>query len=138
LSYSPEEIRAAGLDRFEVFLFEVWAFLQLPDPTPLQRDIGKRLQYGPERQIIEAFRGVGKSWITVAFVLWCLFLNPEAKIMVVSASESLASDFSKFCFQLINGMPLLQHLRPRPGQKESSEKFDVGPAHPSKDPPLRA
>jgi hypothetical protein len=85
-----------------------------------------------------AFRGVGKSWITVAYVLWRLMLNPQLKIEVVSANESLAQDFTKFCFQLIHGMPMLQHLAPREDQRKSSEKFDVGPATPSKDPSVKS
>jgi hypothetical protein len=138
LAYTKEEIRAAGLHDFRVFLFHVWVYLQLPKPTPVQNDIAKYLQRGPNRRIIQAFRGVGKSWITVAYVLWRLFLDPDEKIMVVSANESLAHDFVKFCFQLINGMPLLQHLAPRPGQRASSEKFDVGPSKASKDPILKS
>ena len=138
MAYTKEEIRAAGLHDFRVFLFHVWVYLQLPKPTPVQNDIAKYLQRGPNRRIIQAFRGVGKSWITVAYVLWRLFLDPDEKIMVVSANESLAHDFVKFCFQLINGMPLLQHLAPRPGQRASSEKFDVGPSKASKDPSLKS
>lgn len=133
MSYTEEEIKAAGLDDFRVFLRQVWDFLGLPPPTPVQNDIAYRLQHGPRRQIIQAFRGVGKSWITVAFVLWLLFLNPNLKIMVVSASSGLANDFSKFCRSLIDGMPMLQHLRPRPNQTDTAILFDVGPAGLSKD-----
>jgi hypothetical protein len=133
-----KELEDAGLTDFRVFLYEVWTYLNLPDPTPVQLDIGKRLQQGERRQIIQAFRGVGKSWITVAFVLWCLLLNPDLKIMVVSASQDLADDFSKFCKQLIHGMPLLQHLAPKAGQRDSGIKFDVGPASESKDPSVKS
>lgn len=111
----------------------MWAFLGLPKPTPLQLDIAYNLQHAPDRFILEAFRGVGKSWITVAFVLWNLFLDPQKKIMVVSASQKNADDFSTFCKQLIHGMPLLQHLKALPNQRDSNVAFDVGPASPSKD-----
>ena len=136
--YTKEEIEAAGLDDFRVFLRQVWDFLGLPPPTPVQNDIAWHLQHGDRRLVIEAFRGVGKSWITVAYVLWCLFLDPQEKIMVVSASQELADNFSKFCKQLIREMPLLQHLAPRQGQRDSAISFDVGPATPSKDPRSRA
>jgi len=116
----------------------VWAYLGLPDPTPVQLDIAYNLQHAERRFILQAFRGVGKSWITVAFVLWNLLLNPNMKIMVVSAGQQLADDFSKFCKQLINGMPLLQHLKPRDGQRDSAISFDVGPATPSKDPSVKS
>lgn len=138
MSYTAEEIKSAGLDDFRVFLAQVWDFLGLPAPTPVQYDIARWLQHGPKRQVLSAFRGVGKSWITAAFVLWVLFLNPEKKIMVVSANQQLADDFSKFCKQLIHGMPLLQHLAPRGDQRDSAISFDVGPSTPSKDPSLKS
>lgn len=121
-----------------MFLCEVWAFLNLPKPTPVQLDMAYNLQHAPRRFVIQAFRGVGKSWILVAFCLWHLFLDPQKKIMVVSASQNLADDFSRFCKQLINGMPLLQHLRPNGDQKDSGIAFEVGPALPSKDPSLKS
>lgn len=96
------------------------------------------LQHSPRRFVIQAFRGVGKSWILVAFILWHLFLDPQKKIMVVSASQQLADDFSRFAKQLIEGMPLLQHLKPRLGQRDSSISFDVGPALSSKDPSVKS
>jgi hypothetical protein len=136
--YSAEEIKAAGLDDFRVFLRQVWDYLALPAPTPVQNSIARYLQYGPRRRMIQGFRGVGKSWITVAFVLWNLLLDPDKKIMVVSANESTASDFTDFCFQLIEGMEILQHLAPRANQRRSKDKFDVGPARESKDPSVKS
>lgn len=136
--YTKEEIEAAGLDDFRVFLRQVWDYLTLPAPTPVQNAIAWLLQHGPRRLILCAFRGVGKSWITVAFVLWLLLLDPQLKILVVSANQQLADDFSKFCKQLIHGMPMLQHLAPREGQRDSAISFDVGPATPSKDPSVKS
>jgi hypothetical protein len=136
--YTQEELEAAGLDDFRVFLCEVWAFLNLPKPTRMQLNIARWLQKGPRRMILMAFRGVGKSWITVAFVLWTLLLDPQKKIMVVSANQDLANEFSKFCLQLINGMPLLQHLKPRADQRSSGIAFDVGPALPDKSPSVKS
>ena len=136
--FTKEELEDSGLQDFRVFLVQVWVFLGLPDPTPVQLDIAYQLQHGPRRMIVQGFRGVGKSWITVAFVLWQLLLNPQLKIMVVSASQPLADAFSHFCKQLIQGMPLLQHLAPRDDQRSSSIAFDVGPATPSKDPSVKS
>jgi hypothetical protein len=136
--FTREEIHEAGLDDFRVFLRQVWDFLLLPEPTPVQNDIAYHLQHGPRRMIIEAFRGVGKSWITVAFALWCLLLDPQMKIMIVSASQSLADDSAKFMRALIDGMPILHHLAPKMGQRDSAIKFDVGPARESKDPSVKS
>jgi hypothetical protein len=120
--------------RFANFLFLVWKHLGLPDPTPLQYDIADFLQFGPKRLVIEAFRGVGKSWITVAFVCWLLYCDPQLKITVVSASAPRANQFTTFCLQLINEMPLLSHLKPRHNQRQSMTEFDVGPARADKQP----
>lgn len=100
------------LSDFRIFLFVVWKFLGLPEPTPIQYDIANWLQQiyrkrGPRRAIIEAFRGVGKSWITVAFVCWALYLNPQLKILVVSASKFHADNFTTFAMRLIMDMPEL-------------------------------
>ena len=123
---------------FRNFLYVVWKHLGLPDPTPAQYDIAYYLQHGPRRLIIEAFRGVGKSWITVAYVVWRLYREPQMKIMVVSASKNLADNFSTFALQLIESMDMLQHLRPRANQRNSKIQFDVGPSNDSKDPSLKS
>ena len=58
---------------FKLFLQALWEELNLPQPTRAQYAIADYLQNGPKRLQIQAFRGVGKSWITGAFVLWTLF-----------------------------------------------------------------
>ncbi|WAW10011.1 phage terminase large subunit [Oxalobacter vibrioformis] len=113
---------------FRNFLYLVWKHLGLPDPTSIQYDIAYTLQHGEQRIIIEAFRGVGKSWITSAFVLWLLYCDPQLKILVVSASKSRSDDFSTFTKRLIYEMPILNHLKAREGQRDSNIAFDVGPA----------
>jgi hypothetical protein len=123
---------------FRKFLYVVWKHLNLPDPTPVQYDIARWLQYGPRRAIIEAFRGVGKSWITSAFVCWLLYRNPQLNIMVVSASKTRADDFSTFTLRLINEMDILAHLKPGPDQRNSKVAFDVGPARASHAPSVKS
>jgi hypothetical protein len=84
------------------------------------------LQHGPKRKVLEAFRGVGKSVITEAFVAWELLRKPEQNILVVSASKSRADNFTTVVLQLICDMPELQHLQPRTDQRCSKLQFDVG------------
>lgn len=123
---------------FRNFLFLVWQHLNLPTPTPVQYDIARFLQHGPKRRIVEAFRGIGKSWITAAYVLWLLYCNPEERILVVSASKGRADAFSVFVKRLIAEMPLLQHLKPREGQRDSIVAFDVGPSSAHQAPSVRS
>lgn len=129
---------SAVLNDFRNFMYLVWKHLGLPVPTPVQYDIADYLQHGPKRAIIEAFRGVGKSWITSAFVCWCLLRDPQLKILVVSASKTRADDFSTFTKRLIAEMPLLRHLMARPGQRDSNISFDVGPARPDHSPSVKS
>lgn len=106
----------------------MWEYVYLPVPTKVQIDIAAYLQYGPRRKIIEAFRGIGKSWITSAYVVWRLRINPQLNFLVVSASKVRADDFSTFTLQLINDIPLLNCLIPRLDQRRSKVEFDVAPA----------
>ena len=87
-------------DDFKLFLQALWAQLDLPSPTRAQYAIADYLQYGPKRLQIQAFRGVGKSWITGAFVLWTLFKDNEKKIMIISASKERADNMSIFLQKL--------------------------------------
>ena len=126
------------LKDFKNFLYLTWKHLNLPDPTPIQYDIADYLQSDNKRIIIEAFRGVGKSWITSAFVVHQLLLNPQRNILVVSASKTRSDDFSTFTQRLIHEMPVLEHLKPRDAQRNSKIAFDVGPATASHAPSVKS
>jgi len=113
-------------DDFKLFLQALWEQLDLPSPTRAQYSIADYLQYGPKRLQIQAFRGVGKSWITGAFVLWTLFKDPEKKIMIISASKERADNMSIFLQKLIIETPWLSHLRPKSDDSRWSRiSFDV-------------
>lgn len=88
--------------------------------------------------MIEAFRGVGKSFLTAGYVCWLLWKDPQHKIMVVSASKERADAFSVFVKQIIETFPPLAHLRPRNGQRDSNLAFDVGPATPDQSPSVKS
>jgi hypothetical protein len=119
-------------------VFVIWQHLNLPAPTPVQYDIADYLQHGPKRRIVEAFRGIGKSWLTAAYVIWLLYRDPEERILVVSASKARADAFSTFVKRLIDEMPLLHHLKPREGQRDSIIAFDVGPSSAHQAPSVRS
>ena len=111
---------------FKMFLQALWGQLDLPAPTRAQYAIADYLQHGPKRLQIQAFRGVGKSWITGAFVLWTLFNDPERKIMIISASKERADNMSIFLQKLIIETPWLNFLRPKSDDSRWSRiSFDV-------------
>ena len=113
-------------DDFKLFLQALWTQLDLPNPTRAQYAIADYLQHGPKRLQIQAFRGVGKSWITGAFVLWTLFNNAEKKIMIISASKERADNMSIFLQKLIIETPWLSHMRPKSDDSRWSRvSFDI-------------
>lgn len=125
---------------FRNFLFVVWKHV-LPlagGPSPIQYDIAHYLQHAPRRSVIEAFRGIGKSWITSAYVLWRLLRDPAINILVVSASKERADAFTTFTLRLIFEIDILKHLQPKPGQRQSMVAFDVGPAPASHAPSVKS
>lgn len=122
------------LKDFRNFLWLTWQHLGLPEPTPVQYDLATYLQNGPRRCVIEAFRGVGKSFVTSAFVIHQLLLDPSKNILVVSSSKQRADDFTTFTLRIIESMEILHHLRPREDQRKSKIAFDVGLAPPSQSP----
>lgn len=127
---------------FLKFLWFVWTrLLLLPKPTRIQLDIAKFLTGGGRRRFIQAFRGVGKTFLTAAYVVWRLWKNPDMKIMIVSANEAFATEIAQFIKQIIEhevGDDLWAELRPKPGQRQSALVFDVGPAKADKSPSVKA
>ncbi|MEM0952422.1 MAG: hypothetical protein AAGI66_09830 [Cyanobacteria bacterium P01_H01_bin.74] len=92
---------------FRLFLREVWYHLELPEPNRIQYDMAYYLQNGPKRRMIQAFRGAGKTWITIAYAAWRLYTNPQLKILIVSAGGSHANNSAIFLRMIIDTMPLL-------------------------------
>lgn len=124
---------------FVFFLFVLWKALSLPVPTRCQIDMAKKLSAGDNRRfILQAFRGIGKSFITCAFVVWKLWNNTDLKFMIVSASKERADANSIFIKRIIDLMPQLQELKPKQGQRDAVISFDVGPAKPDHSPSVKS
>nr|BDD47787.1 hypothetical protein 6 [Deltaproteobacteria bacterium] len=125
---------------FKVCLFLVWDHLGLPPPTPTQYEIADFLQETHRRRMVEAFRGVGKSWITSVFVLWVFLSDPNHKFLVVSASKDRADAFSTFTKRLIAELEMFNHLKPNAklNQRDSMVSFDVGPSRPAHAPSVKS
>lgn len=122
----PELVGRSG---FKNFLWLAWRAIGLPEPTPVQYDIADWMQHGGNRIVVEAFRGVGKSYIASAYVVWCLLQDPTEQFLIVSGSKIRADDFSTFTLRLIEALgDLTAALLPRDGQRNSKLAFDVGTA----------
>ena len=124
---------------FVAFLFVLWKALNLPPPTKCQIDMAKCLADPSNKKfILQAFRGIGKSFITCAFVVWTLWKDPQLKILIVSASKERADANSIFIKNIIDLLPFLAELKPRQGQRDSVISFDVGPARPDHSPSVKS
>lgn len=149
--FSRPEKDWEAYESFPVFLTRVWDHLGLPKPTRAQLEIAHRLQYGydsheaktlpqeeldrlfnePREDIIRAFRGLGKSYVTAAFAIWRVMRNPrDEKVLVVSATSSKAKEFVSQVKGILTSMRMCQWLlegnrelsAPR---RDTAEEFDV-------------
>lgn len=124
---------------FPLFLSLVWKSLDLPRPTRAQLAIADYLQNGPKRLQIQAFRGLGKSWIAAAFVLWTLWNDKDKKILVVSASKQRADDFTIFAQKCILEFDWMAHMRPvDDDQRWSRVSFDIAGCRPAQSPSVKS
>lgn len=136
--WTSEQIEAARKD-FRKFLFILWDEIALPEPTEIQYAMATLLMTCPyKRFIIEGFRGVAKSFITCAYVVWSLWNNPQLKILIVSASKDRADANAVFIRRILYLLDFLSDLRPRDGQRNTQNLFDVGLAIPDISPSVKS
>jgi hypothetical protein len=128
----------ADLEDFRNFVFLAHKFIGLESPTPLQFQMSDNLQASSSREAIQAFRGCGKSHLAALYSLWTLYHHPDAKILVLSAAKKRASEFVKFCKEVINVCPHLIHMAAPEGKRNLSYSFDVADTLPSQTPSLEA
>ena len=124
---------------FRNFAFRAWQTLGLPECAPLQYDICDFLQHGPNRRMVQAMRGAGKSYLTATYTAWRLYCNPDTTILCVSAVQTRAREFILLVRRLIDSMEELEHLRPGEWDRDGADRFDVGcRTTPSKNPSVAA
>lgn len=121
----------------------------LRDPTPFQMDIADYLQYGNDAldanemirywSIVQACRGLGKTFITTMFVAWLLSLDPTIKIMIVSKNKDFSMQLLQQIREEINTNPIYAHLVPgADSPRDNASAFYVSGALYDKDPSVSA
>lgn len=113
------------LNDFRLFVIYTWKHLGLPKPTRMQLYIADYLQESQNRKVLQALRGIGKTWLTATFVCWRLLRNPNERVLIISQSGNHAENIAVFIKRLIHNMPILQHLKARPDQRDTTTSFDV-------------
>lgn len=111
---------------FTDFLDDVFDHLGF-DLSWVQADIGDFLANGPDHIMVQAQRGQAKTTITAAYAVWSLVHNPKARVLILSAGGTQASEISTLIVKLIMTMDVLECIRPDAsnGDRTSVEKFDV-------------
>jgi len=139
MNLTDKQIKLMKTD-FRNFAHVVWLHLELPPLTPVQNDMCVYLQNGGERTQILGFRGVGKSYITAAYVCWLLWIDNEKKILILSAGRDRADAFSIFTRNLIRDVPFLKHMEPdkSKGERATQNVFDVAGVKPSGSPSVKS
>ena len=114
--------------------------LNLADtPTKQQLGILDYLENGPDRQIVTAYRGCGKSFLTSVYALWRLRRDPfREKVLLVGATADKAIEISTFMLRLVRDIDILQCLQPLPDGRGSVNAWDVGPSIVDQSPSVRA
>jgi hypothetical protein len=143
-----------AFEDFRNFVCLVWDHLGLPSPTRAQLEVAHRLQYGadttawlrldpedracllkePREDVVRAFRFLGKSFISSAFVIWRLMRNPrDEHCLILSATGSKAKEFVDMTKGLLQSLDcvtwLLEgSLEGGARRRDMADRFDVGAA----------
>ena len=134
-----EELPPQLRDSFPNFTCYLLRELGLADaPTKQQISVCNWMQNGPDRSLTVAFRGLGKSILASFYALWRLRVDPNEKILIVSATAVKSTDFSSFMLRCIGEVDILQCLMPGPENRFSNVAFDVGPAQVEQSPSVRS
>ena len=127
------------LNEFVYFTAYCLRELGLADqPTKQQCAVADWMENGPDRSLTVAFRGLGKSILASFYALWRLRMDPNEKIMIVSATAVKATDFSSFMLRCMGEIDILNCLLPGPENRFSNVAFDVGPCMVEQSPSVRS
>ena len=116
----------AKYPNFVDFCYDGLEFLGFK-PTRMQLHIAKALNTSPDRFMIMAARGEGKTMITALYAVWTLIQDPTKIILIVSGFGEKAEEIAKLIYQVIMQWDILIYLRPDTSRKDlnSASKFDV-------------
>jgi len=123
---------------FRKFVIYVWWYLMLPKPTRMQLEIASYLQEGHKRMQLQALRGIGKTFLTGAFVVWRLLRNPNERVLIVSQTGGHAENIAIFIKRIIKMLPITKHLIPRKDQRDSTLSFEVNGCEVAVQPSVKA
>lgn len=121
------ETLQAHYAEFSDFLIDVIEGFMGFKCSDLQIDIGQWVAHGPKYRMVQAQRGQAKTTITAIYAVWRIIHDPSTRILIISAGSDMATEIANWVIQIINGMEVLECLRPdrSAGDRSSVTAFDV-------------
>lgn len=134
----PQFTAEEMIQDFRKFVIYTWWYINIPKPTYMQLQIAAFLQEGHSRMQLQALRGIGKTFLTGAFVVWRLLRDPNERVLIVSQTGTYAENIAIFIRRLIGLLPLTAHLVPRTDQRDSTLAFEVNGCEVAVQPSVKA
>ncbi|MFM2044457.1 MAG: hypothetical protein RLY86_3033 [Pseudomonadota bacterium] len=97
-----------------------------------------RWQGGDRRLLLLAFRGSGKSTVVGLFCAWVLYRDPDRRILVLAAEESLAEKMVRAVRDVLERHPWATGLKPAKAEQWSAGVLTVVRRRASRDPSILA
>ena len=113
---------------FDLFMI-VWNNLQSMGTPSVHIKIARWLSQSYENKdnelLLMAFRSCGKSTIVGLFCAWLLYRNPNLRIMVLSAEQTLAKKMVQNVKRIIENHPFAKGLKPNKKEEWASGGFTI-------------
>lgn len=126
---------------FDVFI-AIWNATQNYTTPGIHFRIGIWLQKcwerGEKRLLLQAFRASGKSTLAGLFSAWLLCRDPDLRILVLSAEQTLSAKMARTIRKIIELHPLAAHLRPDNPDQWAADSFTVRRNRIGRDPSVLA
>ena len=120
-----DHIPAEVVKDFRNHLFFAFKFMGLGEPTPAQYAMADALQEGDKDMQLQAGRGFGKSVITSCLASWYLLKDPNATVMVISATANKAVEFISMTRKILNLIPYCHHMVPGDHTTDNAFGFNL-------------
>jgi hypothetical protein len=93
---------------------------------------------GDTRLLLMAFRACGKSSLIGLFAAWLLWRDPDLRILVLAADQTLAGKMVRAIRKIIEKHPLTKSLRPYRPDQWASDRFTIRRPRELRDPSVMA
>lgn len=119
-----------------------WNRFQSQSTPDIHFDISNWLQSrydaGDTQLLLMAFRGCGKSTLVGLYAAWRLMINPNLRILVVSADDHLAIRMVRNVRRIIERHPACVEILPQNPDEWASDRFTVNRSGDLRDPSMVA